>query len=539
MNKELILNTFSKFKKITSTSVEKFEKQYPSEVLELKQILDNNPAWVSIQNVIIGIIENKTLKNCKTCGKTIPFTKWEQDFCSLKCINQNQDVRDKIRSTCLKKYGVDNVAKSNEFIKKSKQTCLEKYGVSNTSQLKESKDKSKQTCLEKYGVEYTSQSKQMKDAAKKTCLEKYGVSHYVNTEKQRKTILKKSFEKYLKFSEVEPLFSLDEYTGIEYYKEYEWRCKKCGNMFNDHLYSHFPTCPICYKKYYNGVSLIEKEFVKFINEIYKSEVIENDRLIISPYELDVVIPEKKIAFEFNGTFWHSENSPGFKKNENKCLMKTNLCNEKGFKLIHIWERDWITKNELIKNKIKAILGVCQTKIYARKCTVKEISSKDKNEFLNFNHIQGEDKSNVKLGLFYENELVAVMTFGKPRFNKNYEYELIRYATSKHIIGGAGKLLTHFERNYNPKSIITYADRFYSNGNMYEKIGFKLSHVSNPGYFYINSNGVKISRYKAQKHSLKKLLGDKYHDDLSEFENMTLAKFYRVYDCGNLVYVKNC
>ena len=109
--------------------------------------------------------------------------------------------------------------------------------------------------------------------------------------------------------------------------------------------------------------------------------------------------------------------------------------------------------------------------------MKEISSKDKNEFLNKYHIQGEDKSKVKLGLFYQDELVAVMSFGKPRFNKNYEWELIRYATSKHVIGGAGKLLKYFERIYKPKSIITYADRRFSQGNMYFQLGFKLNHIS--------------------------------------------------------------
>ena len=177
-------------------------------------------------------------------------------------------------------------------------------------------------------------------------------------------------------------------------------------------------------------------------------------------------------FEFNGTYWHREDKLG----KTYHLNKTNYFNNLGYKLIHIWEYDWINpiKQNILKEKIKALLGVDQTKIYARKCIIKKISSKEKNEFLNKHHIQGEDKSKVKLGLFFENELFAVMTFGKPRFNKNYEWELIRYATKSgyHVLGGAGKLLKYFERNYNPKSIITYADRSYSQGNMYKQIGFK-------------------------------------------------------------------
>ena len=133
----------------------------------------------------------------------------------------------------------------------------------------------------------------------------------------------------------------------------------------------------------------------------------------------------------------------------------------GYKLIHIFEHEWINKQEIIKSKLKALFGVEQERIYARKCIIKEISNKEKNDFLNQFHIQGEDKSKVKLGLFFADELVAIMTFGKPRFNKNYEYELIRYATSKHVIGGASKLLKYFEHVYKPKSIITYADRRFS------------------------------------------------------------------------------
>lgn len=143
------------------------------------------------------------------------------------------------------------------------------------------------------------------------------------------------------------------------------------------------------------------------------------------------------------------------------LNKTIDCEKAGYRLIHIFEHEWINKQEIIKSKLKALFNVEQTKIYARKCLIKEISNTEKNDFLNQYHIQGADKSKVKLGLYFKDELIAVMTFGKPRFNKNYEYELIRYATSKQVIGGASKLLKYFERNYKPESIITYADRCYS------------------------------------------------------------------------------
>jgi hypothetical protein len=189
----------------------------------------------------------------------------------------------------------------------------------------------------------------------------------------------------------------------------------------------------------------------------------------------------------------------------------------GYKLIHIFEHEWINKQEIIKAKLKALFNVEQKRIYARKCIIKEISASDKNKFLNQYHIQGEDKSKVKLGLFYKDELIAVMTFGKSRLNKHYEWELIRYATKYKVIGGAGRLLKYFEREYKPKSIITYADRRFSQGNMYNKLGFNLDHVSQPNYVWIKDDKI-LTRYQTQKHNLKNVISN-FDLNLTEAENM--------------------
>lgn len=204
----------------------------------------------------------------------------------------------------------------------------------------------------------------------------------------------------------------------------------------------------------------------------------------------------------------------------------------------IFEHQWENKvqQEIIKLKLKVLLNIDQKRIYARKCEVKEISSKEKNEFLNSYHIQGEDKSKIKLGLFFETELVAVMTFTKPRFNKNYQWELSRYASKYKVIGGAGKLLKYFERNYKPESIITYADRRFSKGNLYNKLGFTLDHISEPGFVWIKSNHMTLlNRMQCFKESLKKLFND-YDENISVDENLINHHFTKLYDCGNLVYI---
>jgi hypothetical protein len=148
------------------------------------------------------------------------------------------------------------------------------------------------------------------------------------------------------------------------------------------------------------------------------------------------------------------------------------------------------------------------KIFARKCTIKNITKKECDDFLNINHLQGEDKSSIRYGLFYNDELVAVMTFCKSRFDKKYEYELSRYCNKKYhrIVGGAGKLLSHFVKNIKPKNLVTYANRRYSEGKLYESLNFKKVGNTSPNYFYFKSGNVLYSRKMFQKHLLK--IGDK-------------------------------
>ena len=316
----------------------------------------------------------------------------------------------------------------------------------------------------------------------------------------------------------------------------EYIHNKCGKVSSMWLWNgKLSKCSILKCEHCNPISNPQFELETFIKSLITSNIKRNFRPE-NKLEADIFIKNKNLLIEFNGTYWHREDKLGKLYHLNKTDYFINL----GYKIIHIWEYDWINpiKQNILKEKIKALLGVDQTKIYARKCEIKEIDSKTKNEFLNKHHIQGEDKSKVKLGLFHENELVAVMTFGKPRFNKNYEYELIRYATKSgyHILGGAGKLLSYFERNYTPKSIITYADRSYSQGNMYKQIGFDFVNYSDPNYYWVRGDEI-YTRYQCQKHKLQKLLNENFNNNLSENEIMSLNGFYKIYDCGNLIYKK--
>ncbi len=293
--------------------------------------------------------------------------------------------------------------------------------------------------------------------------------------------------------------------------------------------SIFDGCDLIYPS--NSNSAKEKQLANHTKLIYSGEVIENSKKIINPLELDIFIPEKNLAIEFNGNYWHSEKY----KHKNYHIGKTNLCRDRGIQLIHIFEHQWLNKSEIFKSVIANKLGL-SNKIYARKCKVIELDNCK--EFLDTNHLQGNCSSSVKLGLVYNDELVSVMTLGKPRFNKYYEYELIRFCNKlgTTVIGGASKLLNYFEKKYLPKSIISYANLQWSDGDVYKNLGFTELSISEPNYWWTKGH-LTLTRYQCQKHKLGSLLGESFNQDLSEKENMERAGYSRLFDCGNMVFVK--
>lgn len=293
------------------------------------------------------------------------------------------------------------------------------------------------------------------------------------------------------------------------------------------------------KHYYASEST--KEIINFLNEEFGFDLKINDRTLIKPKEIDILIPSKKVGIEFNGLFWHSDLLFSKKKINSKLyhLNKTKKCNDNGVRLIHIFENEWYYQEEIVKSRLRIILNSDKIKrIYARKCVIQEIIKKESSIFLNKTHIQGNYNSKINLGLFYNNKLVSVMTFGKSRFNKKIEYELIRFSSDLNtiVIGGANKLFSYFVKTYNPKSIISYSDKKWNTGNVYNKLGFNYSYSSNPNYWYFKKNELILhSRIKFQKHKLENILFT-FNSQLTEWENMKNNGYNRIWDCGNDVFI---
>jgi hypothetical protein len=308
-------------------------------------------------------------------------------------------------------------------------------------------------------------------------------------------------------------------------------CKNHGvfkQLPYDHISGH--GCNKCS----SSISNYELEINKFLIDL-NFKTITSSFSIIKPHQLDIFIPSHNIAIEFNGLYWHSEEYV----DKNYHLNKTQLCEKKDIQLIHIFEDEWLFKQEIVKSRLKNILGLTENKIYARKCIIKEISSKESKEFLNNNHIQGNVNSKINIGLFYNNELVSLMCFNKPRLGigvKYNGYELSRFCNKLDhiIIGGADKLLKYFIKNYQPKQIISYADRRWSQGKLYEKLCFDKIKVNKPNYSYI-FNKERKHRFNFRKEVLKKQGFETKNK--TEHGIMLDRKIYRIYDCGTITYKK--
>lgn len=288
-------------------------------------------------------------------------------------------------------------------------------------------------------------------------------------------------------------------------------------------------CRTCFPEV--KVSRAETEIYEYVKSIYSGWIIQSDRLFLEGKELDIVLPDIGLAIEYNGNRWHSEDM----RPTNYHLNKTLAVEALEYQLIHITENEWTLKQNIVKSRLASIIGKTD-KLYARKLICKQINFPA--EFLNINHIQGSGSiTKYNYGLFEKETLVAIMTFSAPRFSNAANYELVRYCSllNTTIVGGASKLMAAFTKEHTG-SILSYSDKRWSQGKMYSKLEFKLSHSSKPNYRYYKYKQ-SLSRYQCQKHLLPKLVPDFYSEELSESQIMVAAGYYKVFDCGNDVWIK--
>lgn len=427
----------------------------------------------------IEYILSEVKPTCPTCNGP---RKLNQIYCSSKCRANNPEVK-KFTSNYQK-------ANSKTRMEALKNTLFEKYGTTKVQEVPGAKEKTK--FKRKFWCDET---------------------------------LKNTFKKYN--------------LNLQQFSSFEYLSSVCGKLSYDELseevFNNMPKMTIY--RFFERInyehspttrgSVAQREILTFIESL-GFKVKYNDRTIIKPLELDLVIEERKLAIEYNGMYFH--------RNRKDSIDKTTMAKNNGYTLLHIFEDEWTFKKDIWKSIIKYKLGVVESKIAARKCIIRPVTLNHANEFLLDNHLQGAVSNGKGIGLFYKDQLISILVYGKSRFKKD-SYELFRFANKINttVIGGFSKLLKHLKSLIN-EDIYTYADLRYSNGSLYSKHGTFI-HQTDIGYFWIHKHNClkRINRMSLQKHKLREILSDKFDEALSESENLEANGYVKLYDCGHLLY----
>jgi len=481
-------------------------------------------------------LDKRTCPNCNNMFEVKHYNK--KTFCCGKCAqhytkSKNRDWLEKRDETNLDKFGVKSPLQSPQVLQTYKNNMIKKYGVDNPFLVTEFKEKSDKSILEKYGTKVASQNSEISHKISKTLKGRV-------IDRERFVHVKwEKLEAYHQHSKMKPLFDReyleDNKLNHSFKNKFRFVCENCNSITEVYLSNGY--LPSCDCSNYKGYSLIEDELNVFLNELGVVNILNNRRdLLPNRLEIDIYLPDYNLAIEVNGVYWHSESMGKYK---NYHLYKTEECNKVGVELIHILDFEWIFKKPLIQSIIINKLKLNIKKIFARKCKIKVIDNVVLKEFLNLNHIQGYTHSPINIGLYYQDNLISVMTFGKNRFKKlSNEWEMIRFCSLKgmSVVGGASRLFKYFLKNYNSQNynIISFADRRFFNGGLYKGLGFEFESNTNPSYIYWKNNIIK-SRMSCQKHKLEKLI-EIFNPELTEYQNMINNGWRRVWDCGNIKFI---
>ena len=463
----------------------------------------------------------------------------------------------KAKETFLKKYGVDNPAKSKEVVAKIQKTNLERYGNICSVQADVVKEKAKATNLKKYGVEYSFQAEEVKEKIKTTNLERYGVDNPsksdiikdrivesnrrnlgVDYPMQSEEVMDKSrvtsFEKYgTEYPNQSDIVkqhiresNLEKY-GVEHPAQSDV-VKRQTIITNREKYGVDYTCLIYQGKLVGNDSTYNRSFAKLLDS---NNITYEREFLLQKYSYDFKVGNTLI--EINPTATHNTYFSPYGEcriGKNYHRDKSKLARDSGYSVIHVF--DWDDVDKVIR-----LLKSRET-VYARKCDVKVVDYRDTNEYLSNNHLQGTCKGQeIRLGLYYNNHLVSLMSFGKSRFNKKYEYELLRYCASHNVVGGAEKLFKYFVDNYKPSSIVSYCDTSKFSGKVYDILGFKCVKTNSPRkHWYSKKEKRHITDGLLLSQGYDRLFKENHGKGTSNEELILNRGYLPVYDCGQSTYV---
>lgn len=404
------------------------------------------------------------------------------------CSAQSNIVRPKISKSMLDRYGVDNPSKSDVIKNKIVESNRKNLGVDYPMQSKEVMDKSRITSLEKYGTEYPNQSDIVKQHIIDSNLEKYGVERPAQSDEIKRKTIETNRKRY----------------GVDY------------------------TCLVFSGKYKGNDSSYNRSFAKLLDDV---GIVYEREFLLEKYSYDFKVGNTLI--EINPTATHNTHFNPYGKNRidvNYHRDKSKLAKDSGYHVIHVFDWDDTDKVvQLLKDRVT---------VYARNCDIRVVSDVDTNNYLDMYHLQSTCRGQkIRLGLYYNNQLVSLMTFGKSRFNKNFEYELLRYCSHYNVVGGAEKLFKHFINEYKPSSIVSYCDTSKFSGKVYDALGFTYVKTNSPRkHWYSTKEKRHITDGLLLNQGYDRLFKENHGKGTSNEELILVRGYLPVYDCGQATYI---
>lgn len=515
-----------------------------------KQIRKENLARISKEMLEELYIKQNLSK--EEVAKQLEITIWSlSELFKAYGIRKNlSDVVDLRKSTNLDKYGVDNPRKAESIKSKIRVTNENRYGATTFTASSAGKQQVAQTKLEHWGDSKYNNSAQNKttkaerygnphynnrDKNNQTCMERYGVKHggllegvtrrnrearceALGYSKLFKSIYadKEAAVKYLQSLNRPTIFELMEYLELPYYTVEQWILR--WELQN-------------YISYSSGSSHYEKEIIQYLETLDVGVIEQHNRSILKGSELDIYLPEFKLGLEFNGDYWHSNVRRPSRYHFNKSFQ----CEQQGIRLIHIYEHQWVdpVKQEILKSIIRNALGKNSSTIYARKCEIRELKKGDVEEFSNHNSLHGHRNASIYLGLFYQGELVELMSFGKAFFSKDdsIDYECIRSITrlDTTVVGGMNRLFRYFVHRWDPLKVLYYVDYNTHLGTSMNNLGFKFHSYSKYGI-------INVANCKEVEDRFGKVFGRKPMQNKEIQQLSQEGKVFSIYDAGVKKYI---
>jgi hypothetical protein len=289
-------------------------------------------------------------------------------------------------------------------------------------------------------------------------------------------------------------------------------------------------CPHCGQR-----SAQEDVIAAFLGQY--TTVVRRDRTVLAPKELDLWLPEKGVGVEYHGLHWHTFDRVGYVHRD-----KWRMANERGVRLVQVFEDEWLSNQDVVKSRLLAIIGVAP-KAHARKLDLRPVDTAAARAFLVAHHTQGAGGGGgggVAYGLYDGQQLMAVATFGPARGGamvggSTSVWEVYRYASEGVVVGGFGRLFAAFRKEHQPERVISFCDLRYGTGALYAATGFELESITAPDYWWVPNGRVqRVPRYQTQKHKLSThpVLKAFYAPGLSEARICAAAGWRKIYGVGN-------